>query len=300
MAKGRIGGWWLLIACCIAILGALGAAGRRGADAPEIPGVSYALLQRTQPRTLRIHHLEVDLNRCDLEIAAVIAADPDGEGPAEAVLTPPALLAAGDGTVAFVNATPWRSLPDAEGNRSSVWVPGLPVDVIGLAATGGKPRSLASRSRCAVWTDPEGRVHVGTPRRGDEIVEGVGGFGMLVNDGRIVQPRDRPQHPRTAVGVDEGGRRLHLVVVDGRQPGYSEGMTCRELAELMLELGCYDAGNLDGGGSSLMMLRASDGRMRVVNSPSDRVYGIPVARAIPVGLAVRRKAAEDEDGDAGT
>ena len=107
--------------------------------------------------------------------------------------------------------------------------------------------------------------------------------------GEIVQPKDEGLHPRTAVGVDESGRRLHLVVVDGRQPGYSEGMTRYELAVLMQELDCWDAGNLDGGGSSVMILRGEGDRLHVVNDPSPQVYGISVLRPIPVGLAVRKK-----------
>ena len=55
-----------------------------------------------------------------------------------------------------------------------------------------------------------------------------------------------------------------LVTVDGRQPGYSEGMTLTEFARLFLALGCTDAMNLDGGGSTTMVVRG-----KIVNSPSD-------------------------------
>jgi exopolysaccharide biosynthesis protein len=71
------------------------------------------------------------------------------------------------------------------------------------------------------------------------------------------------RHPRTAVGV-RGDGRLMFVVVDGRQPGRSVGMTLPELAELLRERGARDAYNLDGGGSSTMVV---DGE--IVNSPSD-------------------------------
>ncbi len=70
------------------------------------------------------------------------------------------------------------------------------------------------------------------------------------------------KHPRTAVGLKEDAL-LH-VVIDGRQPGYSEGMTLDELAEFLLNAGCKDALNLDGGGSSTLLVRG-----RVVNQPSD-------------------------------
>ncbi len=69
--------------------------------------------------------------------------------------------------------------------------------------------------------------------------------------------------PRTAAGITEDGRLL-LVTVNGRQPGLSTGMTLEELAGLMLELGARDAVNLDGGGSTTMVIRG-----RVFNFPSD-------------------------------
>lgn len=86
------------------------------------------------------------------------------------------------------------------------------------------------------------------------------GFGSDVAGGRA---------PRTALGVNAQGHLL-LVTVDGRQPGYSIGMTLVELAKLMKELGAVNAMNLDGGGSSEVVVngnlanRPSDGRERPV------------------------------------
>ncbi|MDD8025367.1 MAG: phosphodiester glycosidase family protein, partial [Acidobacteriota bacterium] len=71
------------------------------------------------------------------------------------------------------------------------------------------------------------------------------------------------RHPRTAIGVRADGT-IVLAAVDGRQPGLSVGMTIPELAGLMVDLGCVDALNLDGGGSTTMVVKGE-----VVNSPSD-------------------------------
>jgi exopolysaccharide biosynthesis protein len=57
--------------------------------------------------------------------------------------------------------------------------------------------------------------------------------------------------------------------VDGRQPFYSEGITLNELARLMISLGAQDAMNLDGGGSSTMVVASKDGQPRILNSPID-------------------------------
>jgi exopolysaccharide biosynthesis protein len=67
--------------------------------------------------------------------------------------------------------------------------------------------------------------------------------------------------PRTAVGVIDANHPV-FVVVDGRSPGYSEGVTLTELAEILQDLGATTAYNLDGGGSSTMVF---DGE--VVNDP---------------------------------
>lgn len=104
-----------------------------------------------------------------------------------------------------------------------------------------------------------------TPKATDSI----GGSPILVRDGRrwfANEDRElyRLRHPRTAVGWTAAGDLL-LVTVDGRQPGYSVGMTMVETADLMIGLGATDALNLDGGGSTTFVV---DGK--VVNRPSDR------------------------------
>lgn len=79
--------------------------------------------------------------------------------------------------------------------------------------------------------------------------------------------------PRTAIGFNQAKNKIYWVVVDGREEGVSEGMTLTEMGAVMLYLGCYQALNFDGGGSSTMM--GSNGMLK--NSPSDATG----ARAIP-------------------
>jgi exopolysaccharide biosynthesis protein len=71
------------------------------------------------------------------------------------------------------------------------------------------------------------------------------------------------RNPRTAVGIRPDGTVL-LLVVDGHRHATSVGMTIEELRQVMGRLGASDAVNLDGGGSSAMVVRE-----RLVNSPSD-------------------------------
>ena len=67
-------------------------------------------------------------------------------------------------------------------------------------------------------------------------------------------------HPRTAVALDSTRRQLIIVVVDGRQPNYSDGATMQQLADIVLDKGGYDALNLDGGGSSTLIVEGEDGQ----------------------------------------
>lgn len=82
----------------------------------------------------------------------------------------------------------------------------------------------------------------------------------LTNANKILHSRFR--NPRTLLGQKKDGTFV-LVVVDGRRKG-SKGMTAKQCGELMLELGCYNAVNLDGGGSSEMIVNNT-----IVNHPSD-------------------------------
>jgi exopolysaccharide biosynthesis protein len=250
-------------------------------------GIRYWLVVRDSPRPLRIHHLQIDLTNHRAELSSALADDPDGDGPANAALEPPLSIARRSGAIAMVNANPWQGLPDASGKRSTNWREGMPVQILGLAVSNGRSRCRPDELHCGFWLDEQGKVHLGDPADAAKVREGVAGFGRLVRDGRNTQPSGGPIHPRTALGLDAAGRFLYLVVVDGRQPLYSEGMNNDELARYMLELGCRDAMNLDGGGSSIMILGDKDGKLRIMNDPSTKVLGASTPRPIPVGLVVR-------------
>ncbi|MDR9415071.1 MAG: phosphodiester glycosidase family protein [Gracilimonas sp.] len=82
--------------------------------------------------------------------------------------------------------------------------------------------------------------------------------------------------PRTAVGYTKDGKAI-LMVVDGRQGAVSEGVSLPELAEIMIDLGATEAINLDGGGSSQMVIADS-----LINRPSGSSFQRPVATFLAV------------------
>ena len=91
-----------------------------------------------------------------------------------------------------------------------------------------------------------------------EPVDGIESVEVDTNFGNHSIQGDQP---RTAVGVIDDNH-LAFVVVDGRSPGYSKGVTLTGLADIMLGLGATTAYNLDGGGSSTMYFNGS-----LVNNP---------------------------------
>jgi hypothetical protein len=113
----------------------------------------------------------------------------------------------------------------------------------------------------------------------------IGGAGLLVRDGQPVADWavedmrggfETERHPRTIIGSDAAGE-IWLVTVDGRQPDLSLGMSFAELQRLAERLRLTNALNLDGGGSTTMVVRGA-----VVNSPSDPTGPRPVSDALLV------------------
>jgi Phosphodiester glycosidase len=116
------------------------------------------------------------------------------------------------------------------------------------------------------------------------MTDAIGGGPAIVRNGKPVfrslelftPAQLATRNPRTAVGQTADGR-IVLVAVDGRQPGYSTGLTNFELALLMMRLGAVTASALDAGGSTTM---AFDGKL--LNRPSDPAGERAVAEALLV------------------
>ena len=104
-----------------------------------------------------------------------------------------------------------------------------------------------------------------------DIEDAMGGGSILLENGSLPDSFSLPisgLHPRTALGINDKGDRFWLVTVDGRNPS-ATGMTERELALYMKDLGVWDAINLDGGGSTQMMARRlGDMQATIANNPS--------------------------------
>lgn len=187
-------------------------------------------------------------------------------------------------------------------------------DIVGLAISNWTAVSPARqgdplRGDPALVFTPDRRAAVGYVGTADDItgyIQAVAGVGpsatepgvagtLLIEDGvntgataRVV-PGTR--NPRTAVGVNQAGTQLVIVVSDGLNAGGSAGMTLAEMGTLLLERGVWRAVNLDGGGSSSFLWQPDAGGL-VQNVPSDGSF-----RAVANHLGIRiNTAAHGGDG----
>ena len=261
---------WLSLLIALVILAGVLLLYYRGRPLPVpmkdtlFPGVEYQRIVRFSPRPLMIHVLKVNVKTKKLQF----------------MVTPPDRIK---------NATPLDARTTSQfleefdldiavnGDGFSPWWSRTPADYYPRIGDPVAPRGDAASRGLAYWRTAESvpTLHISSRNRLSfeapaNWFNAISGETRILIGGKVVEGLTDPEiHPRTAVGYSQNGKFLYIVVVDGRQPFYSEGMTLAELAQLMLDLGAYDAMNLDGGGSSTLVIRGSDGQPRILNSPID-------------------------------
>jgi hypothetical protein len=100
-----------------------------------------------------------------------------------------------------------------------------------------------------------------------KVQQAFGGGPVLVQDGKISISNNEERkfagkaiadkHPRTAIGYTKDGRMI-ILAVQGRMKGLAEGATLPQMAKILVDLGCIEAMNLDGGGSSCMLINGKE------------------------------------------
>lgn len=239
------------------------------------PGIKYERIVRQQPRPLVIHVVTIDLKTAGLKVL-VTPGDKDHNPPLAAQTTSEflqkynlQLAINGDGF------HPWRDMGllgyyPHEGDRVTPW---------GFAASKGTVYAQDTDEQPTLYIYQNNKASINA--LDGKIYNAVSGFKLLVRTGNVVAGLDdRDTDPRTAVGLSRSGTKMIIILVDGRQPGYSEGVTYAELAELLLEQGAYSGMNLDGGGSTTLVIQGQDGEPEVLNSP---IHNGIVGRERPVG-----------------
>jgi hypothetical protein len=243
------------------------------------------------PGPVAVHLLRLDPRRVDLRLALASDGDPAKATVQDIARRHGALAAVNAGFFVVATGAPAGLLKAGKRLVSSA---ALPRGAVGIQ---GRTRLRPLRlifDQVSANRPAAGQPAVEyAPRRGTDpsawagASDIVGGAGLLVHKGRALAADDwaieklRPgftteRHPRTMIGVDESGD-IWLVAVDGRNPLVSLGMTFTELQALARRLSLRQALNLDGGGSTTMVVRGA-----VVNHPSDPIGPRPVSDALLV------------------
>jgi hypothetical protein len=271
---------------------------------------TYANERRHDPNQ-SLHVVTVDLT--DPAVAVGVARggpDPDGDGKWTTTLLPVREVAEREHFDVAVNGDFFEAIAQKDPNgKSTGFARGKWGTPTGPAATDGtlwraapatRPALLVGGGRAAVAeVDPRKQLPAW-------VRQAIGGNVVLVRDGKVVPQKNKDRHPRTVAGVDASGSRLILLVVDGRQPKLSIGMTYEELGREMVRLGVADAVNLDGGGSTTLVLRdlrepaTAAAAWVVANSPSDGreravadVLGVHLGRPVAATQLATRPSGHD-------
>ncbi|HQU35007.1 MAG TPA: phosphodiester glycosidase family protein [Anaerolineales bacterium] len=231
-------------------------------------GVTYQRVVRYFPNAMIAHIIKIDTKTKGIQFL-ITPADSKSETPLNARTTSQFLdkfgvqiAINGDGF------TPWWSRGPAD------YYPhvGDPVAPLGFTASNGddywkgteldegeRPALYISRRNAFSFNDKPNRVY-----------NAISGDRMIVLQGQPVSGLDDSVlDPRTAIGLNKNGRYVYLIVVDGRQPFYSSGITFSDLAQLLIDQGVYTAMSLDGGGSSTLVMEGENGEPVILNSPID-------------------------------
>jgi exopolysaccharide biosynthesis protein len=239
--------------------------------------VVYWSQQRSNP-AMNLFFVRADLTNPKVHVrVSAGGADPDGNGPWQTTLMVPTEVAAREHFDVCVNASFFsaRNTKDAEGAKSG-YVEGKWASASGAGMTDGNLWSPVSANGggAVFWIDDAGKGHLSSPHLGlpKDAKQAVQGNAVVLSHDKPVEfPKGGMsiRNPRTVVGLNEDGTILTLMVVDGRNPLRSIGMTGTELGQEMKNAGCTEALNLDGGGSSELLMRDADGKLQVMNHPSD-------------------------------
>ncbi len=226
---------------------------------PVFVGVETCEASADEPRPLQVRVARIDLKEPTVQF---LVTPSNGDEPLDSNARTTSQFLREFKCQVAINGSPFAPLAKR---------PAEPQDVLGLSLSRGDLYSpptteydafLIGQDRRA-WLE-RGKVRKNRTR---DAHNGLCGFYALLIDGKN-NGGMKDRHPRSALGVTRDGRYLLLMTIDGRQTGYSEGASTAETAEWIRKFGAHDAFNLDGGGSTTLVIESRDGEPLVLNRPS--------------------------------
>ena len=234
------------------------------------PGIDYRREVRSLPRPIVIHIVRIDLTAPEVRafVTPGMATSNSTDNTEVNARTTSEFLREFKLKLAinanffypFREETPWDYFPNT-GDR---------VNVVGQAISDGQTYSAPESGWAAICFGAH-RAQIVESTCPAGTAQAVAGNEMLIRAGRAIpssspsEQSDKP-YPRSVVAIDASGQKLWLILVDGKQRLYSEGMTIAELTEWVQQLGVDSALNLDGGGSVTLVVATPSGP-KILNSP---------------------------------
>ena len=226
-------------------------------------GIKYKRNVTKSPRPMVIHIVTVNLKEPGLEVLVTPPKDKDAKKPLSARTTSEFLTdfqlqmaINGDGF------TPWHDW----GPLGYFPHPGDLVKPNGFAVSRGIRYTPERDQENTLYIYATGRASINSLT--GKVYNAISGDKLLMRSGEILPGlSDLSPQPRTAIGLNRAGTQMIIVIVDGRQSGYSEGATLKELANILLNQNAFNALNMDGGGSSTLVIADKNGNPVVLNSP---------------------------------
>lgn len=191
------------------------------------------------------------------------------------------------------------------GSRDISYFVGNPAYPVGWQVSSGTthatPRSDRLRATLVISKGRTARIEPDLRELPADALHAVSGNALLLRGGAVVAPDNPALAPRSAAGVSADGKTLILLAIDGRQPGHSVGTSYAQTAQILLAHGASDAINLDGGGSTALVIRdPATGVHVVANKPSDPLnasagranLGLTTERPVVDVIGIRLKASD--------
>jgi Phosphodiester glycosidase len=234
------------------------------------PGITYQRQALDHLRPLMVHTVTVDLNTPGIGVR-VTPGNPTPDNREITARTTTEFLSEFNLQLAvnanfffpFQENTPWDYYPRS-GDRTNA---------VGLAISDGVTYSSPEKNWPALCFSPQPTAQI----RSNGIcppgtAHAVAGSTILVAQGQPAKlapntPNNDGLYSRTAIGIDTTGKKLWIVAIDDKQSFYSEGVTLKELTDFFLKLSVDSAINLDGGGSTTLVIADTHRGAIVLNSP---------------------------------
>jgi hypothetical protein len=225
-------------------------------------GVTYYRNERTTPRALIWHIIEIDTRLTDA-LRFLVTPPLRDTVPQLCTRTTSQFLDEHDMQIA-INGDGYFYLDPVDYPPQNYCANSDPVKLMGFAASRGKVYSSKTPGHPILYMNQRSEITFDTPK--GNVYNAISGDRMLVSKGKKVAGLDAQiVHPRTAFGINRNGRYIYLMVIDGRET--SIGATFSETADLLLAQGAHTALALDGGGSSTLVIEGVDRLPRLLNTP---------------------------------